>query len=332
MNTSILAIAITSVLCGGVGLAAPSTVSNGGGGVSPDIQFCPCCVIDAAFGAGHAPTPAQAKECGLPTAPVLVSSAPAPTPPAEPPMPSKGTTVATIAAQFPAVIEWQFTNYSAAQLNTQWALFDLASASRFSIAYYLDTKGNIAPLMTLAAKKLTAANLVKWASAFGVIETTDYVNAYSPAAVRTAYLAAIGPVVPIHQSIAHHLSVNAKAMTLSGLTGGVAAPTIYMTPYEIYSEYLFTEATSEAGAWALTAKFCIGELGFAWWVGHDVIGAGFVWVASQADPSYLADLAESFADGSTDIFTPDEPIGTVEIQWGDLVTYWDGVCGVDSPC
>jgi len=332
MKTSILAIAITGVLCGPTGFAAPAPVSPGGGGVQPDIQFCACCVVNAEIAAGHQPTPTLATECGYSPTMVPVSSTPVPTPPPVPPMPSQGTTVASIAAQFPAVIEWQFTYYSAAQLNAQWALFDPVSASRYSVAYYLDTNGNIAPLMTLAAQKLTAANLVKWASAFGVIETTDYVNAYSPATVRTAYLAAIGSAVPIHQSIAHHLSVNAKAMTLSGLSGGVGAPTIYMTPYEIYSEYLFTEATTEAGAWALAAKFCIGELGFAWWVGHDVIGAGFVWVASSIDPSYLADLAESWADGSTDIFTPLDPTGTVTIQWGELVTEWDGICGADSPC
>jgi hypothetical protein len=331
MKTSILAIAIAGVLCGASGFAAPAPVSHGGGGVTPDIQFCACCVMNAEMAAGNAPTGTLAQQCGLVTTPVKTGSSPAPKP-AVPSMPSQGTTVATIAQQFPVVIVWQFTNYSAAQLNTQFALFDQASVSRFSVAYYLDTNGNMAPLMTLAAQKLTAANLVKWASAFGVTETTDYVNAYSPAAVKSAYAAAIGSVVIVHQSVAHHLSVNAKAMTTSGLSGGVGAPTIYMTPYEIYSEYLFTEATTEAGAWALAAKYCVGELGFAWWVGHDVIGAGFVWVANGINPSALADMWETWADQTTDFFGSSTPTGTVTIQWDELITEWDDICGADSPC
>jgi hypothetical protein len=327
-----IAAILASAAIGAPVIAEPRAVSSSrSSGVSPDIEFCACCVVNAMMAAGHAPTPTLAKECGM-TTPTLTSTSTT-TAPAAPSLPYQGNTVATIAQQFPVVIEWQFTNYSAAQLNAQFAQFDPVSASRFSMAYYLDTNGNMAPLMTLAAQKLTAPNLVKWASVFGVAETTEYVDAYSPTAVRSAYAAAIASVVLVHQSHAHHMSVGAKAMTLSGLSGGVAAPTIYMTPYEIYTEYLFTEATTEAGAWALTAKFCTEELGFAWWVGHDVVGAGFVWVSNQINPSALADMWETWMDLGTDFFGPSAtPTGTVTIEWDQLVTDWDGVCGIDSPC
>ncbi len=121
-------------------------------------------------------------------------------------MPWQGNTVATVASQFPVVINWEFLTEGNGVLNTQMAAFSDLELARFSHEYWVESQGQLTTLMMYAAQKLTPANLVRWRAAFGAAAVDIAVSTYAPAAVRTAYTAAIKRV-PIKQSHAAYVAV-----------------------------------------------------------------------------------------------------------------------------
>jgi hypothetical protein len=188
-------------------------------------------------------------------------------------MPAIGTTVATVHENFPAVMVWDFTTLTAAQLNTQFDLIDAISLARFSHAYYLATGGNTAPLVALAKAKLSATN-------FAIFE-----KAFNPASAQL-----------IPESAAAHVKAGAVYPTMNGLTGGVAAPTVNMTLSEVYTEYLFTSAETTLGAVMMAARFAVVELQTAGVLGYQ-IGTAWYAFATYVDPDYGVDLIDLYGPG-----------------------------------
>lgn len=236
-----------------------------------------------------------------------------------------GNTPATINSQFPVVINWQFQTYPAATLNTQLQLMGDLGLSRFSHHYYLASKGQISTLMMLAAQKLTAPNLVRWKAAFGQAAVDEAVTGFAPATVKAQYFAAKAlPVIPVSHAW-HIAKARTLTTTMSGVAGGIAAPSTNMTLYEIYDEYLWTTAETEIGALASTAWYVSKNLSIAWAIGYR-IGTDFYGFAVDIDPSYGYDLVTEYGNDLTDWpGVESEVIGTGEVDWGEMVTYVGGV-------
>ncbi len=100
--------------------------------------------------------------------------------------PNWGNSIATIDAQFPAIIYDNFTTN--ASINTQMSNMQWTMWARLSTELTrLDKADAYRPLIyKLAAQKLSANNLILMRSVFGTIIDT-YVADYAPAAILTAY-------------------------------------------------------------------------------------------------------------------------------------------------
>ncbi len=83
------------------------------------------------------------------------------------------------------------------------------------------------------------------------------------------------------------------------MPAGIAAPTVQMTPYEIYNEFLWTSAETEMGAFAMTAKFMAVNLSTAFLIGWHV-GGHFYHFAESVDPNYGYDLTTMYGDYNLD--------------------------------
>lgn len=191
--------------------------------------------------------------------------------PNTPAMPSLGTTKATIHSQFPVVTLYNFT-YSPTINITVANMADVYLA-RLSRQYYIETKGNVAPLLAVAAKRLTAANLLRLQSAFGAAATTAAVNAYAPAAVKAAYGAG-GTRAAVARSQAMYIQ--------KGISGVTPSPNLDMTLYEIFLDYV-TSGSSGAAALASTATYAGAQLAASFTVGYQ-IGSVVYWVDDAIDP------------------------------------------------
>jgi hypothetical protein len=90
-------------------------------------------------------------------------------------MPSQGTSFATVEAQFTTVINWEWSTQSAAIINGQMDLISDLDLARFSHFYSIEDKGiwRVGYLYMYAAQKLSAVNLVRFASAFGMSPGLD---------------------------------------------------------------------------------------------------------------------------------------------------------------
>ena len=129
-------------------------------------------------------------------------------------MPSPGTSYATIDANFPTVILWDFQHN--AGINTQITNMPDVWLANLSHDYYVRTNGNITPLMNVAAQVLSAANLARWAAAFGAAATSQAVTEYAPAAVKAAY-SQTSAYPMIQRSQVHYHSLGLNSSTLNGL-------------------------------------------------------------------------------------------------------------------
>jgi hypothetical protein len=188
-----------------------------------------------------------------------------------PAAPTKGTTKATIHAQFPKVIVYNFT-YNPTINTTVTSMADIYLA-RLTRQYYIETAGAVAPLMHIAAIRLSAANLLRFKSAMGQAATDAAVNSYATPAVKAAYFSGIAKA-PIRRSQAMYLSMGIKALTPS--------PNLDMTVYEIFLDYYTAGETSAAAALASTGMYTASYLGAAFTVGYQ-IGTGIFWVDDQID-------------------------------------------------
>lgn len=239
-------------------------------------------------------------------------------------MPWQGNTIATIEAQFPVVINWEFQTESAATLNAQMTLMDDLALARFSHAYWVESNGNLSTIMMYAAAKLSAANLVRWKSAFGAAATDAAVVTYAPLSVQSQYRATPASRL-IPQSHAAYSAAGKLSRTVNAMPTGLAAPNVYMAPYEIFNEFLFTSAQTELGALALTAKFMSAEVGWAATVGWEA-GGKFYAFMSWIDPSYGYDLFTTYGDLQAADFGPITGIitgtGYVDLPGFYDVTVW----------
>lgn len=243
-------------------------------------------------------------------------------------MPWQGNTVATVNSQYPVIINWEFQTESAAVLNAQMAKLTPLGLARFSHHYYLASGGNIALLMQLAAQKLTAANLVRWNTAFGQAAVNTAVNDFSPPTIKAQYLATAKPAALPQSHAAHIIKGTLSTRTMNGAAAGVAAPSTSMTISEIFEEYLWTSAETELGAYALTAVYAKVHLGAAFTIGYQ-IGSTFYGFAESIDDSYGYDLVTEYGGLATDYAGElSETTATGYVDMANMVE-WD-TAGADA--
>lgn len=268
------------------------------------LAYCLCVPAHAGIGSGYGSSGCSGSYLlsQIPCVPGMPHSAWTPTgaPAAIPPMPFQGNTPASVEANFPAVINWEFEYEPASVLNTQLAIMTDLDLARFSQNYYVESHGQLGTLMMAAAQKLSAANLTRLAAAFGAWNLSPAVAAYSPVAAEY-FATAQSPL--IKQSLAHHQSVGLNSLTINGAAAGLAAPNTSMTLYEIYTEYLFTSAQTQLGAMALATKFAYVSLQIAFTVGWTAGGA-FYDFATWVDPSYGYDITTTYGDLGASDFGP----------------------------
>jgi hypothetical protein len=263
---------------------------------SPDINISPCAVAYARglpCVSGQTQTSNYVGPVTLPSTSPLASSGPTvPTAPLQS-LIRPGATVAQVEANFPAIMLALWTELTPAELNAQFALLDPVALARFSQAFYMEG-GNITSLTAIATAKLSAPNLARFQTSFNTATTA-----------------------PLAQSHAAHIKAGAVMRTGNGLTsgvGGTAAPSAEWSLYEIYEEYLFTQATTELEALILTAKFATVELGTTYVFAYK-IGGYFYSFASYVDPDYGYDLTTLY--GQYDLNGLTAPDSGVSITVGD---------------
>lgn len=245
-------------------------------------------------------------------------------------MPDQGSSIETVHAQYPVVMNWKFETLSVAALNAQMALIQDVELARMSTEYGLATNGNISVLVDVAASKLTAGNLARLRTAFGPAVDTA-VQAYAPPDVAAQYFAWLastgGPMLP--QSHAQHMAQGLMAQTTNGATGGTAAPNDSMTMQEIYNEYLFTESETQMGAFSKMVWFVAKRLSWPVTRGY-AAGTAFYAFATTLNPDYGPLLVEEYGiinsldfgvvDGSvTGVVIVGEPYTDPSID----VSYWE---------
>jgi hypothetical protein len=247
-------------------------------------------------------------------------------------MPWQGNTLATVEAQFPTVINWEFATRSAAGLNATMALVNDLDLARFAHFYWIENHGDLSLINMYAAQKLTVANLIRWRAAFGVAEADLAIATYASPAVKAEF--ARTPGVPIiKQSLAARLAAGQVAHTLSGMPTGTPVPNTDMTLREIYSEYLFNGANSQGEAFGKMVLFASGRLGFAWSMGYKA-GTKYYAFAEKIDPSYGFDLTTTYGDLNLD-FGPIDAATTGRGYLNDSdITYVESTewCEGGEPC
>jgi len=242
-------------------------------------------------------------------------------------MPWQGNTFATVETQFTAVILWEWGSQSAAILNGQVEIINDLDLARFAHFYWVESHGGqqFSWLMYYAATKLSPVHLVRWATAFGFPSTNLFVDAYAPPTIKAQYYA-LKPATHalIKQSHAMYEAEGKLYTTINGMAGAAAAPNVDMSLREIYSEYLFNGAETEAEAFAKMVKFAAGRLGVAWTAGYKA-GSMFYAFAERIDPSYGYDLTTTYGDLNLDFGALESPVtGRGYLNDGDIVelTQW----------
>ncbi len=236
-------------------------------------------------------------------------------------LPVQGTDVSSIVDNFPAILVWAFQNNP--YINTQITNMPQTGLASLSHDYYVQTGGNVAPLMTAAAQKLTAANLILMAQVFGPTTVTPYVTSYAPAAIKTQYnqlLAQLNaqPATQryIHESQAHYAALGLNVATMNGTSTGSSAkgytpaPQLNMAVEDIFLEfYAAGEGTTITEALVMTANYAAGPLTLAAAVGT-AIGTAIYKVGDSLSPGIWADVIEYFGQP----FINDSlPYGTVTV-------------------
>jgi hypothetical protein len=206
-----------------------------------------------------------------------------------PAAPSYGKTKALVHSQFPAVQVYNFTNNPYIDA-TVTGLSDVYLA-RLTRQYYIETNGAVAPLMAVAAKKLSAANLLRFKASMGQAATDAAVNAYSSPTVKAGYFGGTTRAA-IPRSEAMYLSM--------GINGVTPAPNLDMTLYEVFLDYLTAGETTAASALASTAAYAGTWLSAAATVGYQ-IGTVIYWIDDQVDPDINIWIGDELGAITTDI-------------------------------
>jgi hypothetical protein len=202
---------------------------------------------------------------------------------------SYGTAKATVHSQFPKVMVYNFTNN--ANIDATVTAMDDVYLARLSRQYYIETNGAITPLMTIAAKRLSAANLLRFKSTMGQAATDAAVNASASAAVKSAYFSGTAKAV-VRRSEAMYLSM--------GITSVAASPNLDMTLYEIFLDYFTAGETSAAAALAMTAQYSSAYLAASFTVGYE-IGTVIYWIDDQIDPDINVWIGDELGALVTDV-------------------------------
>lgn len=203
--------------------------------------------------------------------------------------PYKGTTATAIHSQFPKVILYNFT-YSPS-INTTIAGMQDIYLARLTRQYYIETGGNVAPLLRIAAIRLTAANLARVRASMGQAATDAAVNTYATATVKATYFAT-APHPVIRRSEAMYLSMGIKSVT--------PAPNLDMTLYEIFLDYYTAGETSAAAALASTATYAGSYLAASFTVGYQV-GSAIYWIDDKVDPDVNVWIGDELGAAATEI-------------------------------
>jgi hypothetical protein len=238
-------------------------------------------------------------------------------------MPSLGTTKATIHSQFPVVILYNFTN--SAVINTTITNAADIYLARLSRQYYIETNGNVAPLLKVAAQRLTANNLLRLQSAFGKANVDAAVKAYATATTQAGYAA--GGTKPV-------IARSQAKMIQAGITGVTPSPNLDMTLYEIYLDYLTSGLSVEASL-AMGAGYASAYLGAAFEIGYEIGGAVY-FLDDQIDPEINVWIGEEEGAIVSDVVdyvsSPDNfPAYDAGVLYDWQATFDDYTWNVDQP-
>ena len=211
--------------------------------------------------------------------------------------PSSGTALignspAEIHARFSSVIENNFQTGNANQV-----IHNLSSLELADLAYVYGhaNSGSTEPLLRILAKTVDADGLVKVASAFGQSATEMVVRTSAPAVIASQFLAHV-PAEPVSSSFATRSS---KAAVI--LAAG-AAPTVDMTPTEIYLDYRTAPvgSLSITGALFETATFIATRVSQAFGAGY-ALGTVVNDVITTYDPDLEDAIGGTVAGSLEDI-------------------------------
>lgn len=230
------------------------------------------------------------------------------------PAPPQGTTPATVAADFPAYILWQFETGGTAMDATIKAMTDneLLMLAKFFIA----NNGNQTLLAQLAASDLSTTNLVRWQAAFTQAMLSPAVALYTTPGTSSAYFA--------------HPGLHAAVRGAPTPPPTPPDPFAYLnSPIEQwYLEFRTNPANSCGAVCAMSkvAAILAGPVGVAWKAGT-AIGTTFYNAMVAIDPSYGYDLVVGYGSimteyglhppsGSAWVLNPD---GSWMDQYGNVV-------------
>jgi hypothetical protein len=140
-----------------------------------------------------------------------------------------GTTSAEIHARFAGVIEQNFRTGNPNKL-----VHALTSHELADLANFYKRAGGTTTLLELMAKHVDADGLTLIASAFGQTETAAAAASYAPRAVYMDFKS-----LPVKAVAESSLNIARTPTAGGGITADAAgpAPTVDMTPYEIYLDY-----------------------------------------------------------------------------------------------
>jgi hypothetical protein len=203
-------------------------------------------------------------------------------PPPPPPPPAMGTTPAQIAANFPAIIIYNF-EYAGYYLDGNSMNTTVTSMTDKELyiltSFFIQNGGDEAQLQFVAAQGLDATNLVRWQAAFTQAIVNPYVGDYSPTPIEVKYFA--------HPGL--HTAVNVVPPSPPVPPDPFAT---YNTPIEqMYLEYRTAPGANCAALCAMGKVLgaISGQLAIAWKVGT-TIGTTFYNAMSSIDASYGYDL------------------------------------------
>lgn len=185
-----------------------------------------------------------------------------------------------------------------ANLNATIDLMPDLELARLTSLFERTNKQDMTPLTAIVAQKLDAKHLLRMKAAIGAPDLDKAVAKYSPAAVQGAYFAAPSPKL-LPESHASFQSMGISSA--KGLAAVVVAhPTLDMTIYEIYLDFL-TSGLSVPASLAMTTGYTIAAVGGAWTAGYYVGGKiyNFVdWVAPDVTIT-IGDIEGVFVEGVT---------------------------------
>ena len=153
-------------------------------------------------------------------------------------------TRASVDAAFSSTILSNFT--SNPNINATFASLGTAEIAILSTRY-VATGGNVQTLANIAAQRLNAQNLVRFNTAFGMMEIDSAVGNFAPYSVQSVYFTTPVPPPFLHS----HAQMQAMGIV-------TAAPTLDYTIYEVYLDYLTSGLTVES-ALAMTAMY-VGQV------------------------------------------------------------------------